>query len=59
MSKIYSILRERRLVEAGITKRLDFKGGESIILEQSDERGVFLIESGRVGRSTAYPSGDL
>jgi CRP-like cAMP-binding protein len=48
MTDIYDILRDPRFLESGIAQRVEFESGESIIQEGSEERGVYVIESGCV-----------
>lgn len=48
MSNIHALLQDPRLVEAGIAERCRYEAGQAIIEEGSEERGVFLIETGCV-----------
>jgi CRP-like cAMP-binding protein len=48
MSNIHAILSEPRFIEAGIAARRRYEAGETVIQEGSEERGVFVIESGCV-----------
>lgn len=48
MSNIHVILRDPRFVEAGIADRRHYGPGATVIEEGSEERGVYVIESGCV-----------
>ncbi len=48
MSNIHAILRDSRFVDAGIAQRCHYDGGAAIIDKGSEDRGVFVIESGSV-----------
>lgn len=48
MTNIHAILQDPRFVEAGIAERCRYDTGEAIIKKGSEERGVFVIESGCV-----------
>lgn len=48
MSNIHVILRDPRFVDAGIAERRRYAPGDSIIEQDSTERGVYLIDSGCV-----------
>ena len=46
MSNIHNILCDPRFIDAGIAERVRFDSGESVISEGSQERAVYVIESG-------------
>ncbi|MCG6967226.1 MAG: cyclic nucleotide-binding domain-containing protein [Chromatiaceae bacterium] len=48
MTNIQQILRDPQLVETGVAQRRHYQTGESIIVEGSEERSVYLIETGSV-----------
>jgi len=48
MSNIHTILCDPRFVEAGIAQRCHYDSGAQIIEKGSEDRGVFVIESGCV-----------
>jgi CRP-like cAMP-binding protein len=48
MSNIHAILKDPRFVTAGIAELCHHPSGETIIEEGSEERGLFVIESGCV-----------
>lgn len=48
MSNIHNILCDPRFIDAGIAERVQFDSGESVISEGSQERAVYVIESGCV-----------
>lgn len=48
MSDIHTILRDPRFIEAGIAEYCDYASGESILEKDSEERGLYVIESGCV-----------
>lgn len=48
MTNIHAILKDPRFVDAGIAERCHYDTGASIIEKGTEERGVFVIESGCV-----------
>jgi CRP-like cAMP-binding protein len=48
MSSVQSILSDPRFIEAGIAEMVYYGVGETIVEKGSEERGLYLIESGRV-----------
>lgn len=48
MSNIHVILRDPRFVDAGIAERRLYEPGATVIEKGSQERGVFVVESGSV-----------
>lgn len=48
MPSIHIILRDPRFVEAGIAERRRYDPGETIVREGTEDRGVYVIESGCV-----------
>ncbi|MCB1774244.1 MAG: cyclic nucleotide-binding domain-containing protein [Gammaproteobacteria bacterium] len=48
MSRLLDVLRDDRLVEAGVARLRDFEPSETIISEGDEGRSVYLIESGQV-----------
>ncbi|MCB1790012.1 MAG: cyclic nucleotide-binding domain-containing protein [Gammaproteobacteria bacterium] len=48
MANIHVILQDPRFVNAGIADRRCYQGGEAIIDKGSEQRGLYLIESGCV-----------
>lgn len=48
MSNIHTLLRDERFIDAGIAEKRDYACGDAIIQKGSEDRGVYLIESGCV-----------